>query len=57
LVENLQVRKRSLRTIRRKWEDNIRMDVSEIGYEVWTAFIWLRTETSEAALVNTVINT
>jgi hypothetical protein len=28
-----------------RWEDNIRMDVTEIGWKVWTECIWLRTET------------
>jgi hypothetical protein len=25
-----------------RWEDNIRMDLREIGQKVWTAFIWCR---------------
>jgi hypothetical protein len=36
-------RKMSLRISMHRWEDNIKMDVREIGYEVWTGFIWLRT--------------
>jgi hypothetical protein len=27
---------------RHRWEDNIRMDLREIGGMVWTRFIWLR---------------
>jgi hypothetical protein len=26
---------------RRRWEDNIKIDVTEIGVKVWTGFIWL----------------
>jgi hypothetical protein len=34
-----------------KWEDNIRMDLQEVG--VWTGLGWLRIET---AIVNVVMN-
>jgi len=27
---------------RRKWEDNIGMDLQEVGCEVWTGSSWLR---------------
>ena len=27
---------------RRRWEDNIKMDLQEVGYGVWTGLIWLR---------------
>jgi hypothetical protein len=27
---------------RRRWEDNIGMDLEEIKWKVWTGFIWLR---------------
>jgi hypothetical protein len=28
---------------RRRWEDNIKMDLQEVGWEgVWTGWIWLR---------------
>jgi hypothetical protein len=30
----------------RRWEDNMRMDLKEIGGKVWTGFIWLRAGTS-----------
>jgi hypothetical protein len=29
-----------------RWEDNIRMKLSEIGWKVWTVFMWLKTGTS-----------
>jgi hypothetical protein len=32
---------------RRRWEDNIKTDLREIGWEMWTVYIWLRTGTSE----------
>jgi hypothetical protein len=38
--------KRPLERPRRKWEDNIKTDLREIGWVVWTGFIWLRTGTS-----------
>jgi len=38
--------KRPLGRFRRRWEDNIRMDLSEVGWSVWTGFIWLRIGTS-----------
>ena len=28
---------------RRRWEDNIKMDLQEVGWEAWTGLIWLRT--------------
>jgi hypothetical protein len=34
--------KRPVATTWRRWEDNIRMDLREIGWEVWTERIWLR---------------
>jgi hypothetical protein len=38
--------KRQLRSTRRRWEDGIRTDVREIGWEVWIGFDWLRIGTS-----------
>jgi hypothetical protein len=29
---------------RRRWEDNIKMDLHELGWEAWTGLIWLRIE-------------
>jgi hypothetical protein len=41
LVTKLE-RKRPLGKRRRRWEDNIRINVGEVEWEVWTRFIWLR---------------
>jgi hypothetical protein len=38
--------KRPLGRYRRRWEDNIKMDLTNIGLEVWTGFIWRKTGTS-----------
>jgi hypothetical protein len=27
---------------RRRWEDNIKMDLQEVGWEAWTGLSWLR---------------
>jgi hypothetical protein len=37
--------KRPLGRPRGRWEDNIIIDLREIGCEVWTGFVWLRIET------------
>jgi len=29
---------------RRRWEDNIKMDLQEVGWGVWTGSSWLRVE-------------
>jgi len=42
--------KRPLGRPRCSWEDNIRMDLREIGGRVWTEFIWLRIGTRVALL-------
>jgi len=34
--------KRPLGRPRRRWEDNIKMDLQEMGYRVWTGSSWLR---------------
>jgi hypothetical protein len=34
--------KRPLGRTRQRWEDNIRIDLREIGGKVWIEFIWLR---------------
>jgi hypothetical protein len=34
--------KRPLERSIRRWEDGIKMDLMEIGWGVWTGFIWLR---------------
>ena len=28
---------------RRRWEDNIKVDLQEVGWGSWTGLIWLRT--------------
>ena len=33
---------RPLRRPRRKWEDNIKMDLQEVDWGAWTGPIWLR---------------
>jgi hypothetical protein len=38
--------KRPQRRPRRRWVDNIKMDLVEIGGVVWTGFFWLRIGTS-----------
>jgi len=34
--------KRQLGKPRRRWENNIKMDLQEVGCGVWTGSIWLR---------------
>jgi hypothetical protein len=34
--------KRPLRRRRRRWEDNIKMDLEGVGWGAWTGSIWLR---------------
>ena len=36
-------RKRRLGRPRTRWEDNIKMDLQEVGFKAWTAVIWRRT--------------
>jgi hypothetical protein len=42
--------RRPERKPRRIWELNIKMDLGEIGWGVWTGLIWLRIETSGGLL-------
>jgi hypothetical protein len=37
--------RRPLGRPRHRWEDNIKMDLTEIGFGAWIGFIWLRTGT------------
>jgi hypothetical protein len=30
---------------RRRWKDNIKMDLQEVGCRIWTGLSWLRIET------------
>jgi hypothetical protein len=34
--------RRPLGRPRRRWEDNIKMDLQELGWGTWTGLIWLR---------------
>jgi hypothetical protein len=34
--------KKPLGRPRRRWKDEIRMDLREIGWGVWSRFVWLR---------------
>ena len=46
--------RRPLGRTRRGWEDNIKMDLQEVGCGVWTGLSWLRDRWR--ALVNAVMN-
>ena len=48
--------KRPLGRPRHRWEDNIKMDLQEVGWGAWTGLIWLRIGTKWWALVNVVMN-
>ena len=34
--------KRPLERPKRRWEDNIKMDLQKVGFEAWTGSSWLR---------------
>ena len=42
--------KRPLGRPRRRWEDNIKMDLQEVGCGVWTGLSWLRIGTGDGHL-------
>jgi hypothetical protein len=44
--------RRPLGRPRLRWEDNIKMDIQNVGWAAWTGFSWLRIGT----LVNAVVN-
>jgi hypothetical protein len=48
--------KRSHWRPRRRWEDNIKMDLQEVGCGAWTGSMWLRDRYRWRALVNVVMN-
>jgi hypothetical protein len=52
-LENLKERPIGNHT--RSWEDNIKMDLKEIGWE-WIGLVCLRTGTSGGSPVNAVMN-
>ena len=41
---------RALVRLRHRWEDNIKMDLQEVGWEAWTGLIWLRIRTGSELL-------
>jgi len=43
-------RKRPLGRSRRRWEDNIKMDLQEVGWGMRTSLIWLRRGTVRGIL-------
>jgi hypothetical protein len=49
LVEKIEW-KRPLGRFKRRWEDNIRMNLREIVWEVWTGCIWHRRRASSGLL-------
>jgi hypothetical protein len=44
------LRKRPLGKTRRRWEDDIKMDIEEEGWDTCTAYIWVRIETDGGLL-------
>jgi hypothetical protein len=48
--------KRPLGRPRRRWDDEIRVDLRETGWGVWSGFRWLRIGTGNGLFRNTVIN-
>jgi hypothetical protein len=36
--------------LRRRWEDNIKMDLQEVGWGTWTGMIWFRIGTGGGPL-------
>jgi hypothetical protein len=42
--------KRPLERPRCRWEDNIKVDLREIGWVLWTGLMWLRIGTSGGLL-------
>ena len=42
--------KRSLGRLRRRWEDNIKMNLHRVGLGAWTGLMWLRLGTGSRPL-------
>jgi hypothetical protein len=40
------LRERPLGRLRHRWEDNVEMNLQEVGWGPWTGLIWLMTGTS-----------
>ena len=47
---------RELGRPKRRWDDNIEIDLQEGGSGAWTVFIWLRMGTNVGLLLNAVMN-
>ena len=41
---------KTLGRLKRRWEDNIKMNLREVGWEAWTVSIWFRIETGGGLL-------
>jgi len=50
VLEGKPERKRPLGRPRRRWDDNIKMDLQEVRWRAWTRFIWLRRGTGSGHL-------
>jgi hypothetical protein len=50
------VRERDLGRPRRRWEDNIKMDLQDVGWRTWTGLVWLRIGTGGKAVVKAAMN-
>jgi hypothetical protein len=48
--------KRPLGISSRRWEDNTKTDLQEVGWGEWTGLLWLRIGTVCGTLVNAVMN-
>jgi hypothetical protein len=45
----------SLGRPRSRWEDNIKINLKEVGWGEWTGLLWLRARDKWLALVNVVM--
>jgi len=45
VLEGKHEGKRPLGRPKRRWDDNLKMNLQEIGWGAWTGLIWLRVET------------
>jgi hypothetical protein len=48
--------KRPLEIPRRRWEDDIKINLKGIWLGLWTGFVWLRIGTDGGAVVNEAMN-
>jgi hypothetical protein len=56
ILEGKPEGRRPLGRPRRRWEDNIKMDLQEVGWGKWTGSIWLRIGTGGELLWMAVMN-